>query len=303
MTVDAAACAAWIAEALPGRAAEPWRVLGRGLWGPTLDLGDGTVLKLVRRAAGIGDGLDIAANEARLLTALAGQRFDGFAIPALVAHGRFGEGSAAATAGYGAWLRLTRVPGMPFDAGRLDALPADRQQAFAADLGRTVARLQQGGAVLAGRSTPPLDERWRALLLGLRHASPNDQDLCDRLRAAIDALPATGRSAFVHGDAHLSNLLVDDGGHICGVVDFAEGGRGFPEIDLAYLHWLPEIAAAARAAYEAAAARRIDARAYRLAGALYALTSAVLAERAGEPVEAAPDRALLQRCMDAIGPG
>jgi len=87
------------------------------------------------------------------------------------------------------------------------------------------------------------------------------------------------------------------------VVDFAEAGRGFPEIDLAYLHWLPEIAAAARAAYEAAAARRIDARAYRLAGALYALTSAVLAERAGEHAEAAPDRALLQRCMDAIGPG
>src|SRR5215475_10738195 len=111
MTADDAACAAWIAEALPAQAAAPWRVLGRGLWGPTVDLGDGTVLKLVRRAAGIGDGLDIAANEARVLAALAGQRFEGFAIPTLVAHGRFGERDAAAAAGYGAWLQLTRVRG------------------------------------------------------------------------------------------------------------------------------------------------------------------------------------------------
>jgi len=301
MTVDDAACAAWIAEALPAQAAAPWRVLGRGLWGPTVDLGDGTVLKLVRRAAGIGDGLDIAANEVRVLAALAGQRFEGFAIPTLVAHGRFGERGAAATAGYGAWLQLTRVRGTPFDAGRLDVLPAARQQDFAADLGRTVARLQHGGA-LAGRSLQPLDDQWRALLLGLRDTSPRDRDLCDRLRAAIEALPAAGWTAFVHGDAHLSNLLVDDGGRICGVVDFAEGGRGFPELDLAYLHWLPGIAETARAAYEEAAARWIDARAYHLAGALYALTSAVLAERAGEHAEAAPDRALLQRCMDAIGP-
>src|SRR5262249_60543041 len=87
-------------------------------------------------------------------------RFDDVAIPALVAHGRFGGRSAAAAAGYGAWLRLTRVPGTPFDSGRLDALPAARQQDFAADFGRTVARLQHGGA-MAGRSLQPLDDEWR----------------------------------------------------------------------------------------------------------------------------------------------
>lgn len=35
-------------------------------------------------------------------------------------------------------------------------------------------------------------------------------------------------------------------------VDFAEAGRCFPEIDLAYLRWLPHIAVAARQAYKAA---------------------------------------------------
>src|SRR5262249_58399411 len=103
-------------------------------------------------------------------------RFDDVAIPALVAHGRFGGRSAAAAAGYGAWLRLTRVPGTPFDSGRLDALPAARQQDFAADFGRTVARLQHGGA-MAGRSLQPLDDQWRGVLLLLPAAPPRPHHL------------------------------------------------------------------------------------------------------------------------------
>ena len=61
---------AWLRDAIADLPTENVRVLGHGLWGPTVDLGDGTLLKFVRRQAGIGDGLDIQGNEARVLAAL-----------------------------------------------------------------------------------------------------------------------------------------------------------------------------------------------------------------------------------------
>ena len=192
--------------------------------------------------------------------------------------------------------------GVPFDENKLGALSDTERRGVAESFGRTVALLQREATTIADRNWQPLDDRCTALLVGLRDASPRDRTLCDSLLTEIDAIPADHRAAFVHGDAHLSNLLVDDSNRVCGLVDFAEAGRGFREIDLAYLHWLPAIAETARAAYQVAAARQIDERAYCLAGAVYALTSAVLGERAGTTADAAQNRALLRRCVDAIGP-
>src|SRR5438876_3859191 len=81
----------WLRDAIADLPMKDVRALGHGLWGPTIDLGDGTVLKLVRRRAGIGDGLEICANEARVLAALGGRPLDGVAVPCLIASGEFAD--------------------------------------------------------------------------------------------------------------------------------------------------------------------------------------------------------------------
>jgi len=298
MTTDQASAALFAAEAVPGLSTTSGRILGRGLWGPTLDLGDGTVMKLVRGRAGIGDGLEICANEAHVLAALDGCRIDGFAIPRLVAHGRFGTGTDAVAAGFVAWLRMTRLPGVPFNEHKLSALSDGGRRDFAGSFGRAIAALHAGGASLLSRHA--LDDRCESLLLGLWHVSRTDRELCDRLLAEVRAMPTARRTAFVHGDMHLGNLLVDENGRVCGVIDFAEAGRGFPETDLAYLQGLPTIERDAFRAYQSAASQPLDEAAYHLAGAIYALTGAVIGELHGERPAARQDRILMLRCLNAL---
>jgi aminoglycoside phosphotransferase (APT) family kinase protein len=290
----------WLRDAIADLRVKEVRALGHGLWGPTIDLGDGTVLKLVRQRAGIGDGLEICGNEARVLAALGGGPLGHLAVPRLVAHATFAAGSPAAAEGYAAWMRLTRVAGAPFSEERLARLPARERDRFAGSFGESIAVLhQEAAAALAGASIP-LDDRVQALLKGLAAASPADGGLCAALTSTLAAIPADRRRGFIHGDFHLSNLLVGEDGLISGVVDFAEAGRGLREVDVAYLHWFPHIAAAARRSYEAAAGP-IDDVAYNLAGAIYALTSAVIVERNGEAGAAGGDRRLLGTCVEAIG--
>jgi aminoglycoside phosphotransferase (APT) family kinase protein len=298
MMMQPAFTTAWLRDAIADLPTADARLLGHGLWGPTVDLADGTLLKLVRRRAGIGDGLDIQGNEARVLAALGGQRLGHLEIPRLVAYGMFAADSSATLHGYAAWLRLSRVRGHPFGEEQLARLSDRERGRFAASLGETVAILQSE-VTAALRDTASLDNRVSALLAGLAAASPADRDLCGALAVRLDAIPERRRGGFVHGDAHLSNLLIDEAGLICGVVDFAEAGRSFPEIDLAYLHWLPQIAPGVRHSYEAAA-HPIDEAAYHLAGAIYALTSAVISEQNGQAGDAAAERRLLDICLKAI---
>jgi len=291
----------WLREAIGDLPREGADLLGQGLWGPTIDLRDGTLLKLVRRQAGIGDGRDIQRNEARVLTVLGGRRLGPLEIPRLVTQGGFAAHTAAAAHGYAAWLRLTRVAGRPCGEAWLTSLSAADRDRFAANLGETIATMQaEAGRVFGDPAA--LDDRVGALLAGLATASPLDAELCAALAERLAAIPDSRRSGFVHGDAHLSNLLIGEDGLIRSVIDFAEAGRSFPEIDLAYLHGLPQIAAAARRSYEAAA-QPLDEAAYHLAGAIYALTSAVITEQNGHAGEAAADRQLLATCVEAIGLG
>jgi aminoglycoside phosphotransferase (APT) family kinase protein len=292
----------WFGDGVDGVPAGPYPILGHGLWGPTLDLGDGTLLKLVQRQAGIGDGRDIHANEARVLSLLDGRRLGDVSVPRLTAQGGFPAQSKAAAAGYAAWLRLTRVVGRPIDEHWLaDRSEAERER-FAVSFAAAAASLRRIATQMTADQCAILDDRVGALLRALPSASTpvDDRRLGARLLDAVEAIPDARRNGFVHGDLHLQNLLVDDSGRICGIIDFGEAGRGFAEVDLAYLHWLPSIEAKVLQIYGEAAGP-IDERAYHLAGAVYALTAAVLTERMGDAVEAAAERRRLFECLEKMG--
>jgi hypothetical protein len=220
----------WHGEAEAGVPAGTYPILGHGLWGPTLDLSDGTLLKLVRGDAGIGDGRDINANEARVLSLLEGRQLDGLAVPRLLGHGEFPRPSRAADDGYAAWLRLTRVAGRPIDEDWLAARSGSERERFAVSFGTAAASLQRAATALLRGKRAALDDRLRALLTSLPSISSRKEDrqLGARMLRAVDGMPESRRSGFVHGDLHLQNLLVDDDGRICGVIDFGEAGRGFP---------------------------------------------------------------------------
>lgn len=294
--------ARWAGEAIGALPVGDLRVIGRGLWGPTVKLGDGSLLKLVRRSAGIGDGLAIQANEVRVLSALAGGPIEGVAVPRLIGHGEFASGTTAADAGFAAWLRMTRVPGRPFGSGSLNALSPAERGCFADSYGRSIAILQQEGTRIVGLRQMDLGERVRALLGSLPVFCLNEADrgLCAALHRALDEMTRDKRLGFVHGDAHLENVMIDDDCRVCGFIDFAEGGRGVPEVDLAYLHWLPEIAEPTREAY-AAVTGQIDPAAWHLAGAIYALTSVVIDGRLGDRAAEQFDREILRACVSAAG--
>ena len=292
----------WPGDGVADVPAGTFPILGHGLWGPTLDLGDGTLLKLVRRQAGIGDGRDIYANEARVLSMLGGRRFGDLAVPRLIAHGGFPARSQAAADGYAAWLRLTRVVGLPIDEHWLAARSETERERFAASFGAAAASLRHITTEMTHNQRANLDNRVGALLRALPSASTrvDDRRLGARLLDAVAAIPDVRRSGFVHGDLHLRNLLVGDTGRVCGLIDFGEAGRGFAEIDLVYLHWLPNIEADVLRTYREAAGP-IDERAYHLAGAIYALTAAVLTERMGDLKEAAAERRRLFECLEKMG--
>ncbi len=60
-------------DAMPGLPVPPWPLVGEGLWSSVHDLGDGTVLKLVRRqTSGLGSGVAIHRREVLALAALDG---------------------------------------------------------------------------------------------------------------------------------------------------------------------------------------------------------------------------------------
>src|SRR5262249_5692349 len=139
MMTQFAFSAAWLREAIGDLPRDGADLLGQGLWGPTIDLRDGTLLKLVRRRAGIGDGLEIAGNEARVLAALGGRSLGPLEIPRLVAHGSFAAHTAAAAHGYAAWLRLTRVAGEPRGEEQLARMSARERDRFAGNLGEVIA--------------------------------------------------------------------------------------------------------------------------------------------------------------------
>jgi Phosphotransferase enzyme family len=292
----------WHGEAGTDVPAGTYPILGHGLWGPTLDLRDGTLLKLVRGDAGIGDGREINANEARVLSLLGGRPLDDIAIPRLIAHGDFLQTGRAGADGYAAWLRLTRVAGRPIDEDWLAALAGGERDRFAVSFGTAAASLRCVATALFRRKSAALDDRLRSLLTSLPAISSQKEDaqLGMRLRDAVDVMPESRRGGFIHGDLHLQNILVDDHGRVCGVIDFGEAGQGFPEVDLVYLHWLPSIEPEVLRAYQEAA-DPVDQTAYHLAGAIYALTAAVISERHGDAEGAAAERRRLAACLRRMG--
>ena len=89
----------------------PWNELGEGLWGIVFDLGDGSVLKLVRKRGGLGSPAALIHREVAAIKALGGGRCGGFDMPELLGHGDIDLPANPFVAPLEGWLRLSKLNG------------------------------------------------------------------------------------------------------------------------------------------------------------------------------------------------
>jgi len=270
-----------LARAAPGLDPATAHVLGEGVWGRVFDAGDGTVIKLLRQGGGLGDALELWANERDALRALERQSLP-FAVPRVVDAGDLDE----AETGYIAFLRQTRLPGRALDDDSLPRLAGASDGRFAAQLGAALAALH--GADMAHGFA---DSRAEVDLAALEEIAPHVADIAgpQALAAIAGGLAALDGATTVanHGDINSTNLLADDAGNLTGLIDWAEARRDWREAEFCHLVLLPEAMAPVRAAYEHAAGVRLDDRRLDLVGLHNALIGIVICRRIGEHEEAA----------------
>ncbi len=249
--------------------APPWQELGQGLWGIVYDLGDGSVLKLVRKRGGLGSAGALIQREVAALNTFGGRQCGGFAIPELLGHDDIDLPANPFVAPLEGWLRLSKIDGQRLG----DAIPPtpDKRQRLGETLGAALADFHADvGALTDGTNLPSHDPVVRALDQ-LRDAlpKPGDKELCDRLKERWTSL-APCSTVFLHGDVNLSNILVTNDGTF-GLVDFAECGMGPPHAEFRHFEERPEIRDAIFMGYQAASGEPIDLDIYYLAATVNAL--------------------------------
>ncbi len=287
------------ANLAPDADAAEFRLLGEGVWGCVVDLADGTVMKLIRRDGGLGDGLELWTNETRALTALEACTLP-CAVPQLISCGRLDDSDAAGTSVYLAWIRMSRLEGTALDDDQMEELsPAAREQ-LGDELGTAL-------AVVHGIQTTAAFDNPRA---GVDTSYLNDikgeiDDVADPgimavLRASLGELASGAGTVPNHGDINTTNILVDTAGHLSGLVDWAEARLDWPEAEFCHLRCFPEFLAPVRAAYEAFRKVRLDDRRLDIAALHNALITVAIARRLGDGEEEAWGREWVARLRASV---
>lgn len=215
-----------VAEQFPDLAGRSVRPVGRdGFDNATFRLGDDLAIRLPRHDDLVGQ----VAKEHRWLPVIATHL--PVAIPEPVRRGR------PMSVLDRPWSILRWVNGTPLGATTTTESPRE----LGSELATVLTVLQQvpteGGPAPGvhnyhrGGTLDHFDHDARATIRRLEGRMDTDA-----LTAVWDAGLASrheGRSVWVHGDVTGSNLLVDDHGHLCGVIDFGCCAVGDPACDLA----------------------------------------------------------------------
>lgn len=290
---------AQIAEAAGALPPLPWKVVGEGLWSRVHDLGDGTVLKIVRRHGGLGTGEAKLAREAAALKLLDGLTTQTIRVPRLIAHGFFENsyfGSGPALAG---WLRGEYLPGQTMEESGLWGLaPAEREKR-GEEMGAALAEFHAVATAHAGAPLALGDSLARSIDEALsRISDPAQRAKLSRLKEMWLGEKVT--PVFVHGDINLPNMLRQRGGPT-GLVDFAEAGYGARESDFRSLDSTGPIRDALYRGYAAVSGAMPDLNRCRMATAANAAILLALHGDAGHPREVFRRRVWLDEALRVAG--
>lgn len=290
---------ALLRDTIPDLPQGSWPLLGEGLWSTIHDLGDGSVLKLVRRNGGLGSGESKHYREAEVLRLLDGLTGRDFRVPRLLGAGRFADAYGFSGPPLAGWLRIEKLPGRALEEGGLYALKSDQRERIGETIGAALAAFHAAGAA----HLPAAAKLGRSSLRSLDEAltrigAPEQRAGIDRLKAMWAA--EEGAPVLLHGDVNLANLVIERGAPI-GLVDFAEAGTGLPEEDLRHFDNPGPLRDAIFRAYGAVAGRAVDMRRFRMAVAVNAAVSLALGSNAGHPREAMRRVSFLDEALRAAG--
>lgn len=288
-----------IADQIADLPPPPWTLIGEGLWGTVHDLGDGTVLKIVRRHGGLGTGEVKLAREAAALALLDGLSTPAVRVARLVAHGSFENAYAGTGPALAGWLRSERLSGRAVDEGGLWGLaPAEREK-LGEEIGAALATFHEAATTRAGGMAKFGDSLARSIDEALQRIGNAAQ------RAQLERLKEMWRvqaaeTVFQHGDANLSNMLRAPRAPTC-LVDFAEAGLGWREADLRHFESTGTLRDAVFRGYAAVSGAMPDLRRYRMAVAANAAVTLAIQGESGHPREAMRRRAWLDEALRQAG--
>ena len=286
-----------LADDIPDLPAGPWPLLGEGIWGSVHDLGDGTVLKLVRQNGGLGTG---ASKHFREVTAL--RLLDGFAgarLPRLIGAGRFENAYGFSGPPLAGWLRLEKLAGRPVDEGGLYALRGEERERLGEEIGAAIAHFHEGGAGLAADAAKLGNPSIRSIDEALtRISAPEQRMRLERLKELWAA--EEGTRVLLHGDLNFSNMLAARGLPV-GFIDFAETGTGLPEEDFRHFDNPGPMRDAIFRSYAAVSGRAIDMQRFRMSIAVNAACTLAIGSNTGHPREAMRRVSFLDEALRQAG--
>lgn len=280
-----------------------WQLAGEGLWGSVYDLGDGSMLKIVRRHGGLGSGEALHHREVEALTLLDGITTSQMRVPKLINGEAFQNsylGSAPPLAG---WLRLEALPGKRLTSDQVLTMPVRARDLLGERMGAAIADFSSTATPRAEAANSKLaDTITRSLMLARNQlGSAELHRAADAMDAGWQGLRAQGRLVFVHGDINPNNII-DAGDHApLGFVDFAESGWSLIETE--FRHFEP-LGGLRDMAFRGLTARRgegLDLKAYYLASAADALMTIAIRGNAGHPRDQMRRNGLLRHCLHEAG--
>lgn len=248
----------------------PWNELGEGLWGIVYDLGDGSVLKLVRKRGGLGSAAALIQREISALNVLGARKCGGFEIPELRGHGDINLPANPFVAPLEGWLHLSKLEGRRL-GNAIPPTPDGRQQ-LGETLGAALADLHEDATEITdAKDLPQKDPILRAIgQLRDALAKPEDKALCDGLKERW--VSVSSPAVFLHGDINLSNILVTADDRFS-LLDFAECGMGAAHAEFRHFEERPELRDAIFMGYQVASGQPIDLDVYYLAATVNALAT------------------------------
>ncbi|WP_041535757.1 phosphotransferase family protein [Parvibaculum lavamentivorans] len=277
----------------------PWPLIGEGLWSSVHDLGDGSVLKLVRRHGGLGSGESKYFREAAALGLLGGLSLSAPRLPRLIASGRFENAYAHSGPPLAGWLRLEKLPGRPIDEGGLYALKSEERERLGEEIGAAIARFHEASAALAGEASKLGSSSLRSIDEALsRIGAPEQRARLERLKEMLRG--EEGTPVLLHGDLNLSNIL-SARGEALGFIDFAEAGTGFREEDLRHFDNPGPMRDAIFRSYAAVSGRAVDMQRFRMSVAVNAAISLAIGGNSGHPREAMRRTSFLDEALRQAG--
>lgn len=270
-----------ISADIPDLPEGPWPLLGEGVWGAVYDLGDGTVLKLVRRNGGLGTGESKHYREVTALGLL--PQVEGVRLPRLFAAGRFSNPYGFSGPPLAGWLRIEKLDGRPVDEGGIYALRGEERERLGEEIGAALAHFHRAGEAhvkdVAKLGSPALRSISEAMT---RINDPALRARLDRLKEMIAAENAP--HVFLHGDVNFSNILAARGQRPA-LIDFAEAGAGFAEEDFRHFANPGPLRDAIFRSYAAVSGSAVDELRFLMGIAVNAAISLALGSNAGHPRE------------------